>query len=470
MGPRATEKPKWSVDDGLDDIDQLLQSADKTLADYARFKDRVDPSDRESILADLTETGRLGEWEGDDAYRKQLETTTSHAELSRLYQGRYDRIGEIEAEEERRQQAKPIWERPFSSTHLTPKDLKPATVDTPGRPPLPWEPAHPAHIPPESQAKKSTRPVLPPEIAAKAQESTGFSLPDWLTGIPGQAKAQWSANCNLSRPKPGPGDRLKPWRRRLNSNPSVKAWSTPSIPLCRGSPMFRPGYCNRLGSRPNPLMKSSPSGCSTYGGKRAEELASYELGKSLKVAATKAFPTDPKRQQEFLASVLPNAMGNMLGFMAGGIGGQLVKGSATAAGLASGAVLGAGVEGAGQYEAATAAGADEETARQAYLWGLAVGTTEVLPMARLFKRVDRAMGGKATKILKNAGKSAMEESIQEWGQTVAGNKIAQEFYDENRNLLEGSGMGAAAGGTSAAIFNLMYGGLAGGRQPFRSLG
>jgi len=190
--------------------------------------------------------------------------------------------------------------------------------------------------------------------------------------------------------------------------------------------------------------------------KAVEDRFTYKLGNAIEQLAKKTFPTDPARQKDFVLNVLPRAFGSMTGFLFGGVAGAAVKAPGTAA-----AVLGAGVQGADQYEEAAQFKADDATKRKAFLFGSAVGATEGLPVAALFKRFNAATGGGIMKVLKEGGVTAAQEAIQEWSQQVGSNAIAQQLYDEHRSLFENAGISAEAGGVVGAVTGLVTGILQG---------
>lgn len=191
-----------------------------------------------------------------------------------------------------------------------------------------------------------------------------------------------------------------------------------------------------------------------------EERMTYKIGQTITDMAREAFPTDPNRQKEFLAAVLPRALGSMTGFLATGLAGTAIGAPVTTT-----AVAGAAVGGTEGYEDAAKSQADDATKQKSFWLNAAVGTTEALPIERLLSNFNQATGGRFFHILAEGGKTAATEFLQEFFQTTAGNVIAKDIleYDKQRSRLEGSGEAGAAGGASGAIMGVIMGALGGRR-------
>ena len=417
----------------LAELDADISSLKHTLFDAT-------PEERTSYLEDLTERGRLGEWGDDDTFQQTLEQEPDKLRLRQLYEDRLRSVQDLEQEEERRHAERPWLERTFTRPdRLTPSDLVEQAYETPAPPSL--TPAAPSPVPPAPPSKQS---ATPSSLRAMGPKTP---LPQQIMGAPRE-----TVDAQMYAPPSPVAPDLQTEAQSVGET-MVQAANA----FVQGGAQASAGIVESVAITAKMLDEKLPVWMQAYGDKRAEELATYEIGKSLRAAAKKHFPTDPARQKEFLASVLPQAMGNMMVFIGGGLGARAIGGSS----MAAAGTLGAGVEGAGQYAEAGAAGADEPVRREAFLWGLGLGTTEMLPIQRMFNRLNKAGGGRFAKTLRDAGTSGLEESLQEFGQTVGGNKVAQELYDEHRDLLEGAGLSAAAGGTSAVIFNVLLGGLSG---------
>ncbi|MBP7482195.1 MAG: hypothetical protein KA788_06655, partial [Lacunisphaera sp.] len=198
-----------------------------------------------------------------------------------------------------------------------------------------------------------------------------------------------------------------------------------------------------------------------------EERMTYKLGETVTNLAREMFPTDPARQEEFLYAVLPRALGSMTGFLAGGVAGAVAKAPVTTT-----AVLGAAAGGAEGYEDAKEHGADEGTKEKAFWMNAGVGTSEAVPIGHMLARFNQATGGRFMHILKTSGIAAAEEFLQEFFQTTAGNVIARDVleYDKQRSLLEGATKAGEAGGAAGGILGLIVGAIGGRRASMRSAG
>lgn len=242
------------------------------------------------------------------------------------------------------------------------------------------------------------------------------------------------------------------------------------------------GSLKSVGIAAKMIDEQLPQWMQQHGDQTAQEMATYKMGQSLQEAAAKAFPTDPDRQREFLVSVLPSALGSMVGFLGGGLASSALGGARTLSTMA----LGAGAQAPGMFEEAQAAGPQESTetpmgiadvlsplgslakhagersedpdvnARKAFLLGLGIGATEAIPIERAISRIDTASKGQFSEVLSH-GLAGAEEFIQEFFQGTANNAVAQSLYDEHRNLFEGVGAESTAGGISGFMMSVILG-------------
>ncbi len=183
-----------------------------------------------------------------------------------------------------------------------------------------------------------------------------------------------------------------------------------------------------------------------------EEAGLTKIGKGIEGAAEAVTPEpDPRLAKSFLASTVPAALGSSAGFMVGGAAGRLAK-IPELAGIAG---LGAASGFTSGYEDAKAAGADEDTAMKSALLNAGIGTSEILPLARMLKRLDGITKKAFTKTLLEAGKESFEEGLQEAAQQFGQNWIAKKLYDKDRDLLEELKPNAGAGAVTGFLYSLL---------------
>ena len=176
------------------------------------------------------------------------------------------------------------------------------------------------------------------------------------------------------------------------------------------------------------------------------EFATYRFGQWMREEARKAFPTDPEAQGFWLQTI-PQGLGSLVGFAAGGAAGKAVKLPAWFGSV----FLGSTALGATEYQKAyNETNGDTEVAFDAWIRNLPVGASEAIPISRAFDRINKVTGGmlKKTKWLK-ALTGGLEEGLQEFMQGVATNWNAQQVYDAQRELID-----ASTGEESAAGFVL----------------
>ena len=422
------------LDDALDDdldreVNALVGGWKQTLQGHQATKDIVTPDIREDTISDLEIFGDLGQQPGDDTVRHLLDQETSKATLLKNAQNR-ERLGP-ELEMQRKANEPSVFQKlqnVFSPSERTGTD---PLLNIPGT-------SRPAHVlPPELDRTSSvSKPTTTP---------TGFEeqpILDQLLGVApfgGHLKSQPNIPNKPLQPAPQP---------RNVKDAAVNAANS----FAQGLTQVPSGLLKSIGVAAKAIDDKLPEWMQSYGGKATQDLATYQLGLKMEEIAKKHFPTNPKRQKEFLASVLPNALGNMTGFLAGGLGSMAVKGSR----LGTTLVLGGGVEGAGQFEEAQAHEADIGTSRKAFLLGLGIGATEAIPIEAAFNRINKLSEGGLKKAMAH-GLAGTQEFFQEFFQTAAGNKVAQELYDENRKVLDNAGLSASAGGVSGIIMSVALG-------------
>lgn len=191
--------------------------------------------------------------------------------------------------------------------------------------------------------------------------------------------------------------------------------------------------------------------------KSVDDMQTAVWAKQLREFAESIAPTDPRLADEFWSTQVPQGIGSMVGFLAGGYAGRAAKIAPTLTTL----VLGMGTGGADGYRDAIAHGATEDQAFTSFLLNAGVGASEIVPISGMLDRLDKAAGGGLKKALIEAGKEGFEETAQEFLQTTAGNAIAQSLYDQNRDWFDGSAEAGAAGGISGVLASLVVSALPG---------
>lgn len=181
----------------------------------------------------------------------------------------------------------------------------------------------------------------------------------------------------------------------------------------------------------------------------------YRMGVAMEEIANKAFPQDP-RFAGTMTEQIGAGFGSSASFLAGGAFGRLLK----LPQLISLMGMGSATQAVEQFEEALDFGATEDDARQAARWGALLGTSEAVPINRLFNRWDKLSGGlldsSIKKALRSAGVQTVEEAGQEIFQTALSNKIAQEIYDKDRRIVDGIIEAGTVGGTVGAGTDLLF--------------
>ena len=194
-------------------------------------------------------------------------------------------------------------------------------------------------------------------------------------------------------------------------------------------------------------------------GKPPEQRSFYRFSNEMTEFGERTFPTNPEFKGDFFTDVVPYELGRLGGIILAGAAGATVGippiVTAGAIGFAQGGV--------DEYEQAIARGASIEEALTASGYASLIGTTEGLPIARLFDRIDKATRGSIKGAVANAIKQGTEEAAQELFQTVTTNAITAGIYDPERDLFVGAEEGAEVGFTVGSILGFI-GTLAVGRR------
>lgn len=172
-------------------------------------------------------------------------------------------------------------------------------------------------------------------------------------------------------------------------------------------------------------------------------------------ALNAAFPGDQMRHGQFLVQLASGA-GSLASFFMGGLVGRAVAGR-VGQNAATGA-LGGGAQGAAQYDDALLHDATGAQRYGAFLAGIGLGMTELVPIDRALGRINEGTGGMLARVFRNAPASAAEEALQEAIQSVGTDIAAQRIYDAERtvnwaavgeNAMIGAILGVVMGGATA---------------------
>ena len=172
-----------------------------------------------------------------------------------------------------------------------------------------------------------------------------------------------------------------------------------------------------------------------------------EVSKAIKAA----LPGDPTRNGELLEG-LAQGTGSLTSIMVGGL-----TTKALGFGVKSGStILGVTAGGVGGYEDAKANNATATAKYLSFYANSALGLTERIPIAnaidRAFGELNRATNGRVVEIIASGTVNSLEELVQELGQGVGQNVIAQVLYDKEREIFEGVGDQATVGGILGFFF------------------
>jgi|GEM_PF-5150267 len=185
-----------------------------------------------------------------------------------------------------------------------------------------------------------------------------------------------------------------------------------------------------------------------YEGKEVKDLATYKFGQAIEDLSKEYLPTNPKHERKFLTGTLPSAMGQLGGFMGGGLAAAPLKTSQ----MGTTALLGVSATAASAYDEAKEKGATEQQALDVAMMTAPTGMLDVIVPNRLVGSLYKKIGGQAThSLFKEALKEGTLEGATEVVQQVLGNAGAKAVYDENRDLLEGMIESGGAGGISAGF-------------------
>lgn len=195
-----------------------------------------------------------------------------------------------------------------------------------------------------------------------------------------------------------------------------------------------------------------------------------EFGNSVQGWAEEFFSSNPKYQEEFVASTIPQAVGSLVAM--GMTGGGLTKAALPALErsiigdaarefskttltrpVASGSMMMA----QSGFEQAKAAGLPDDKAFEVFMRDGLVGASEGVPIMNALNRMNKASGNGVINWLKSHAigkiKGGTDEMVQEVFQGMMSNVTAAEYYDKTRLIFDGVFKDGAAGFVSGALFS-----------------
>jgi hypothetical protein len=195
------------------------------------------------------------------------------------------------------------------------------------------------------------------------------------------------------------------------------------------------------------------------------EQAMFQAGQKIRELGERFYPGDQRLQRDFLATVLPSALGSFTAYIGlsaatGGAGAALAPPALAARGAAIGRTAGAATAAGGggvsqMYREAEEAGASEDVARQAGRRGVVPGIIQVVPVLRALGRYNPAAAIGVGGAIRQGAAGAIEEGVTEMVGQIGFNKIAQDLYDTDRYLSEGVLAAGSAGGAAGFLASFL---------------
>ena len=184
-----------------------------------------------------------------------------------------------------------------------------------------------------------------------------------------------------------------------------------------------------------------------------EELATERAARGIRSIVQRALPVPPEAAEGYLTGKLPRALGQGVGFVAGGL--------ASKAPYMFPAITGGALGASGAYDRAKSEGATEDEAFTAYLGGFGLGLTEAVPVGNLLNRINRGTGGAFKRALIESGRQGLEEAIQEAVQTVGERVMLNAILDKKggikADLIESQKVAGPSGAILGFVTNLVLG-------------
>ena len=185
---------------------------------------------------------------------------------------------------------------------------------------------------------------------------------------------------------------------------------------------------------------------------RKSQEALFKFGKARKDWMESILPTPEQYKGNFWLEDIPQAFGQVAGFVAGGV--ILGRGAGIPEWMMSGA-LGALTEAQGQAQQTYEKTGDLKKADITYAEGLGIGFTEAADTGILFKALKRFASGKVVDKLMVGLTEGIGEFLQESSQTVMENMSDRDLYEANRDMMSGVYRAGGAAFFSGLLLGMM---------------
>lgn len=189
------------------------------------------------------------------------------------------------------------------------------------------------------------------------------------------------------------------------------------------------------------------------------------VGSKFRDYAQEVFPENEKLRDSYVATAIPEAIGGMIPLITSGLASSPLAVTTGMVQLA-----------AQEYESAFAMTNDKDTAFNAYLAALPIGSLEAIPVGKMLNRINKTSKGRLSQSfselvgdgkLRATGQTFMggaEEAVQEVISSMAVNLSAKNIYDDTRQILDGVKESGEVGFSVGIILNAMGIGLRKARQ------
>lgn len=203
-----------------------------------------------------------------------------------------------------------------------------------------------------------------------------------------------------------------------------------------------------------------------YPGAGVMQAHSEKYAKAVRDFTNEILPADERLKDSFWLTTVPSGAGSAAAFFGGGAAGMAAKLPAWMTTMS----MGMAAQGAAGYYRALESfkDADSEEAQQAaiHAWALnsMVGAGEIVPIAGMLNRWNKASGGGVTRAITTMAKEMLEEGTQEGGAQLLSNIAHEWATKEDVDLMAGVLENVAAGVAVGGLFSLGVSGATGLQQ------